>query len=464
MKRSEILFGLLKLPIDILMVTAGLLAAYRLRLANIDLIPRIQLLLGPPQLPDLPYYVAHFVVPVVALYIVILIALRLYALRITLSAWHEMGRIIIASFVWIALVISWFFLVQRQLFFSRILLLHSFVLITLLVMVGRTLILLIQRWCVTKGIGVRTVFSFGRQQLPEAVERTFARDRRFHYLGHTESIDALRHKESHINVDLVLHTDPNPGSEETVRLINHCRNYHIGYAFLPPVFADVPHQLVIDHLDMVPILRFQPTPLDGWGRVWKRLADVVLGILLFILISPVLLIISILILLIDGSPVFYVSRRVGQYGVAQVPLLKFRTMHPDADSRKAHLTSLSHRSDGPLFKIKDDPRVTRFGRVLRRLSIDELPQLLNVIIGHLSLVGPRPHLQEEVARYTEEQRRVFAVKPGITGLSQISGRSDLKFDQEAQLDLRYIEEWSPFLDLWILWRTVFVVLQGEGAD
>jgi lipopolysaccharide/colanic/teichoic acid biosynthesis glycosyltransferase len=135
-----------------------------------------------------------------------------------------------------------------------------------------------------------------------------------------------------------------------------------------------------------------------------------------------------------------------------------------ADHEKEYLQTQSHRTDGPLFKVKNDPRVTRVGKFLRRFSLDELPQLWNVLKGDLSLVGPRPHLPEEVARYTDFQRRVFAVKPGITGLAQISGRSDLKFEDEVRFDLQYIEEWSPWLDLFIFWRTVWVVLRGKGAD
>jgi lipopolysaccharide/colanic/teichoic acid biosynthesis glycosyltransferase len=139
-------------------------------------------------------------------------------------------------------------------------------------------------------------------------------------------------------------------------------------------------------------------------------------------------------------------------------------MIPDADRRKQDLERLNHRRDGPLFKIRNDPRVTKVGKILRRFSLDELPQLFNVLTGRMSLVGPRPHLPEEVARYSLEQRRVFAVKPGATGLSQISGRSDLPFDEEVSLDLKYIEEWSLLFDVWILWRTAFILFLKKGAD
>ena len=180
-------------------------------------------------------------------------------------------------------------------------------------------------------------------------------------------------------------------------------------------------------------------------------------------LSPLFLIIAILIKLDSKGPVFYKSRRIG-WKKQFLMVCKFRSMVENADELKEELEDQSHRTDGPLFKVKDDPRITRIGKFLRRYSIDEWPQLLNVLKGNMSLVGPRPHLPEEVNKYTDFQKRVFAVKPGITGLAQISGRSDLPFNEEVRLDLQYIEEWSPWLDVWILWRTVFVVLKGEGAD
>jgi lipopolysaccharide/colanic/teichoic acid biosynthesis glycosyltransferase len=190
----------------------------------------------------------------------------------------------------------------------------------------------------------------------------------------------------------------------------------------------------------------------------------VISLALIIILSPLLLLIALLIILDSGLPIFYVSRRTGEQGLKRIAVIKFRSMVKNADAQKEQLAALNHRQDGPLFKIKKDPRITRFGKVLRRWSLDELPQLFNVLAGQMSLVGPRPHLPEEVKRYSQEQMRVFAVRPGLTGYAQVSGRSDLTFEEEAHLDLQYIEEWSPLLDLWILWRTVFVVLKREGAD
>lgn len=464
MKYSEILFGVLRVPLDALAASAALLLAYRLREANVDLLPGMQIVTQPSNLPEFSYYVRTFVLPWVTTYVAILAALRLYNLRTTLGPWREMGRMVVASGLWLTLVIAWFFLVERQLFFSRALLLQATVLITVFAMAGRAVVVVVQRSFLRRGFGVRTVVSFGGRDLPAVMHEALRGDVRFRYLGHLSDVDGLKRFEHERNIDLVLHTDPLPTSEQTAQLIDYCRSRHVGYAFLPPVFTDSPHQLSMDRLGLVPLLRFEPTPLDGWGRVWKRLFDFLGGTALLVVLSPVLLVVAVLILLTSGWPVFYVSKRVGQHGNCLIPVLKFRTMVNDADARKEEFASLSHRGDGPLFKVQNDPRVTPIGRVLRRWSIDEFPQLFNVIAGHLALVGPRPHLPQEVSKYREDQRRVFAVRPGVTGLAQVSGRSNLKFEDEVRCDMQYIEEWSLPLDIWILWRTVFVVLWGKGAD
>ena len=464
MKRSEVSFGLLRIPVDALAVMAALLLAYRLREAQMDLIPGLQLLDPATTLPVLKIFLDSFVNPSIWIFLIIAALLGLYRLRSTRSAWSEVGSVIVAALLWLVVIMAWFFFVQKQLFYSRVLLFHSVFFIAVFSMLGRMSLVLLQRSFLRMGIGTRTVVSVGRSPIAGIAERTLKRDTRYRYVGHVTDLSALRRIPHFSALDLVIQTDPNPGSEETAELIDFCRSHHIGYAFLPPVFSDVPHQLRIERLGMLPMMRFQPTPLDGWGRVFKRLADLIASALLLVVLSPVFLLLSLCILLDSGWPVFYVSRRVGEHGRRRIATLKFRSMCCDADARKAELLPLSHRSDGPLFKVHGDPRVTRFGHFLRRWSLDELPQLLNVLVGQMSLVGPRPHLPEEVDRYSPFQRRVFAVRPGITGLAQISGRSGLKFEEEVALDLKYVEEWSPLLDLWVLWRTVFTVMKREGAD
>ena len=462
MKRSEILFGIARIPLDALAALAALLLAYRLREANIDLLPRLQLLSQQSTLPPIDYYISHFVIPGAIGFVCIAAVLRLYSLRTTLGPWKEIWRTLLAAVLWVALIMAWFFMVQRQLFFSRILLVQSTVLLGFFAILGRTAIILFQRRLLKSGIGVRTVVSCGSRGLPESVKKDVTHDIRYHFLGHTTNLEEIITTNRKTSIDLVLHTDANPESVTTTELIDYCRSHQVGYAYVPPVFADVPHQLSIGTIGLVPVLKFEPTPLDGWGRVCKRMIDFVLGLILFLGLFPFLVVIALVVLITSGWPIFYVSRRTGQYGRKMIPVLKFRSMCRDADQKKKELVDMSHRTDGPLFKIKNDPRVTPVGRFLRRYSIDELPQLLNVVMGQLSLVGPRPHLPSEVEKYALHHRRVFTVRPGVTGLAQISGRSNLPFEEEVTYDMRYIEDWSLALDLWILWRTIFVVLFGRG--
>lgn len=195
------------------------------------------------------------------------------------------------------------------------------------------------------------------------------------------------------------------------------------------------------------------------GRAAKRLLDVTLASVLLVLCAPLLALCALAIRLGDGGPALYVQERVGQHGV-RFRMLKLRTMIVGAEALQP---LLANEATGPLFKMRDDPRVTPVGRVLRRFSLDELPQLVNVLRGEMSLVGPRPPIPAEVERYEPWQLRRLTVPPGLTGLWQVSGRSDVPFDRGVALDLAYIDGWSLALDLWLLVRTVPVVLRGTGA-
>ena len=464
MKRIELLFGFLRVPADALAASCAMLLSFLLRERSIDLIPGVQLLEPPLSLPSLHSYIWTMVVPGTILFLGVAALLGLYAFRVTSGAWREVGVVCEASLLWLVLIIGWYFLVRKELFFSRIVLLQSIFFLTVFACFGRCVLTLMHRAMLRRGIGIRRVVSFGSLAPTDYLVHTLHTDVRYRYMGHVRTVAELHLRYGEEDVDLVLHTDPNPTNTETHTLIDECRSRHIDYAYLPHVFADAPHQLLVEHVGLMPIVRFRPTPLDGWGRIGKRMFDFLFGIALLLLLLPVFLVCILLVLLFSGWPIFYISWRVGEGAKKAIPVLKFRSMVTDADTQKKAIASMNERSDGPLFKVHNDPRVTSVGRFLRRWSLDELPQLCNVFLGQLSLVGPRPHLPEEVHRYTTYQRRVFAVKPGITGFAQISGRSDLSFEEEVRLDLQYIEEWSLLSDLWILWRTIFVVLGRKGAD
>jgi exopolysaccharide biosynthesis polyprenyl glycosylphosphotransferase len=199
----------------------------------------------------------------------------------------------------------------------------------------------------------------------------------------------------------------------------------------------------------------------GIRRIIKAAFDRTAAGLALLLLSPLFAAIIAVIRLADRGPGLFRQTRVGQDGRV-FTVYKFRTMVVDAEARKSHLASLNE-SDGVLFKMRRDPRITPVGAWLRRWSLDELPQLINVLIGDMSMVGPRPALPQEAALYGDHVRRRLAVKPGITGLWQVNGRSDLSWDESVRLDLRYVENWSFVLDLQILWKTASAVFTGSGA-
>ncbi|GAA1639268.1 sugar transferase [Catellatospora bangladeshensis] len=214
-------------------------------------------------------------------------------------------------------------------------------------------------------------------------------------------------------------------------------------------------------VDGLPMLHVEHPRLSGGSRVVKELMDRIGAALLLVVFAPLLLVTAMALRIDSAGPALFKQVRVGRDG-REFVIYKFRTMYVDAEARLAELKHLNEH-DGVLFKIRDDPRVTAMGRWMRRYSLDELPQLLNVLLGQMSLVGPRPPLPHEVAAYADDVRRRLAVKPGMTGLWQVSGRSDLPWEEAVRLDLRYVENWSMSMDLLILLRTLTAVARSSGA-
>ncbi|TDD77673.1 sugar transferase [Actinomadura rubrisoli] len=211
----------------------------------------------------------------------------------------------------------------------------------------------------------------------------------------------------------------------------------------------------------LPLLHVEHPELTGGRKMMKGLFDRAAALSGLVLLSPLLAVVAFLIKATSAGPVMFRQVRVGRGG-REFTVLKFRTMVQDAEARKSALLE-RNENDGVLFKIKEDPRITRVGRWLRRYSLDELPQLFNVVRGDMSLVGPRPPLPEEVAQYGGDVYRRLVVKPGLTGLWQVSGRSDLTWEESVRLDLRYVDNWSLALDLQIMWKTWSAVFRGAGA-
>jgi exopolysaccharide biosynthesis polyprenyl glycosylphosphotransferase len=277
-------------------------------------------------------------------------------------------------------------------------------------------------------------------------------------LGTLEHLPAVL--EDH-RVDEVVIADPDFPQQAAVELVDQCHQRGVRVRIAPSTMEILVHRAEFVPGQSVPLFELRPPVFEGVDFLLKRTFDVVGASLLLFFLSPVLLTIALAIKLSSRGTIFYASLRPG-IGGTPFSCWKFRTMYRDADQRQADLESINEAS-GPLFKIRDDPRMTPAGRILRGFSLDELPQLWNVVRGQMSLVGPRPLPLRDYERLEDWHKKRYLVLPGITGLWQISGRSELDFDDLVRLDFLYLERWSVFLDLSILVKTVPAVLSRRGA-
>jgi len=275
------------------------------------------------------------------------------------------------------------------------------------------------------------------------------------------TLDEIERVLAEHRLDEVIIADPEFPQQQAVELVDRCHQKGVRVRVAPSTMEILIHRAEFVPGQSVPLFELKPPVFDGIDFVVKRAFDLVLSALILIALSPVLLGIALAVFATSRGPVLYRSVRPGIGGLP-FACLKFRTMHRDADQRQADLESFNE-AKGALFKIRQDPRMTRVGRFLRTYSLDELPQLANVLRGEMSLVGPRPLPQRDFDRLEDWHRKRYLVLPGITGLWQVSGRSELDFDDLVRLDFLYLERWSPFLDLTILVQTVPALLTRRGA-
>jgi exopolysaccharide biosynthesis polyprenyl glycosylphosphotransferase len=291
------------------------------------------------------------------------------------------------------------------------------------------------------------------------IERSVRHARPDEVLGHVGDIlEVVRRK----NVASVMIAASAIDVRMTNPLVRQLLNAGI-HTELSPTLPDIAvERLTMRPLGRFPVMYLEPFHQSGWRSVAKRVFDLFGSLTGLLVLSLPLSLVAVLIKVDSKGPVFYRQRRVGKNG-RLFDVIKFRTMVPDAHARRHELTSMNE-ADGPLFKIRNDPRVTRMGRLLRKTSIDELPQLWNVLRGEMSVVGPRPALPDEAALWAPELRDRLRVQPGITGMWQVSGRSNTSFDEYSRLDLYYVDNWSLLADLSIVAKTIPMVLMQRGAS
>jgi exopolysaccharide biosynthesis polyprenyl glycosylphosphotransferase len=244
-------------------------------------------------------------------------------------------------------------------------------------------------------------------------------------------------------------------------IIDSCREFGVTFKLVPDLFEMRFNEVRIDALNGVPLIGVKDVALRGFNLLLKRVIDTVLALAMLVVAAVPMLLIALVVRLTSPGPVLFRQKRVGKGGAIFV-CYKFRSMYADAEERKAALMERSDR-DGPAFKLRDDPRRTPFGKFIRRTSLDELPQLFNILKGEMSLVGPRPPTPDEVELYDDWHLKRLDVTPGLTGLWQVSGRSDLSFEDMVKLDLYYAENWSPAMDVRIILKTIPTWVKGEGA-
>ena len=458
LKKSELILSVLLVPVDYLMLVVAGLTAYGLRTRIIaDFIP-VQFA------ARLPFEKYLLIVLVVASVFILMYAISgLYALRATRRFIEEFTRVAIASSAGLMAVIIYIFL-RAELFNSRFLVVVAWALGIFFVTFGRWLMRRIQRWLVIRhGMGAHQVLVIGDDEITEHVTGLMKSDPGLGYriikqLAHPD-LDEIKNILE--NIDEVILTNPNYPSDRIIELIELCHEHHLGFRFVPNLYQTLTKNYALDTFSGVPFVELRRTALDGWGRVFKRAIDIIGSIAILIILSPFFLIIIFLIKIDSAGSAIYRSMRVSRG--RRFIFYKFRSMQNGADELKPSLASLNERKDSPYFKMRRDPRVTRIGRFLRRYRLDELPQLWNVLKGDISLVGPRPHLPHEIAQYEKHHKRVLAIKAGITGLAQISGSSDLPFEEEVALDTLYIETWSLWLDTKILMLTLLKLVRDRSA-
>ena len=267
--------------------------------------------------------------------------------------------------------------------------------------------------------------------------------------------------QEHVVDEIIFLGSQRGNLEEFEGLVELCQDLGIRIRVATDFLLNITSEVSLEYLENLPMLTFSTVPEDTIGILAKRVVDVLVALVLLVVFSPFALITGAFIKLTSSGPMFYRQVRCGLYG-RKFELFKFRTMIDGAEDKLWEIKHLNEMG-GPVFKMRNDPRVTRLGRVLRKFSIDEIPQAWNVLKGEMSIVGPRAPLLEEVQHYTTKQRRRLSVKPGITCLWQVSGRNDIDFSRWMELDLEYIDTWSFWLDIRIMLRTIPAVFSARGA-
>lgn len=462
LKRSEIIFSLIQIPLDFILILLAGISAYILRFSGF-VSRRL------PVMFELPYADYSGFLSLIAGFCILFFALAgLYQLKVTRSLIYELFLVILSVTAGVVAVALWMFF-SAQPFESRLIIFFWWALAIILVSLGRIFLRRIQQTLmVTKGIGLHRVLLIGHPSRGLSSEFLMQLKKNpglgFEVVGEVSDIDipAVTKLVTSRAVDDIFLTDLVWREDQIVELVQFAHRMQLNFSFVPSLFTAF-------RTDLRPltsglaILEVKHTPLEAWGSIIKRMVDIVGALIGMVILGILFPFVALAIKSDTVGPVIIGLTRVREGG-KRFTLYKFRSMVNNAHELKfSQLKEKNERKDSPLFKMNNDPRITRVGRFLRRFRIDEFPNFINVLKGEMSLVGPRPHEPEEVARYKQHHLQVLSIRPGVTGLAQISGSSNLPFDREVEQDAYYIEHWSLLFDLYILLRTIAFVFVDKSA-
>jgi exopolysaccharide biosynthesis polyprenyl glycosylphosphotransferase len=397
----------------------------------------------------------------------------------------EWSKIAIGSFIGILLVIGWQFTSGEDIFPARLVAVYVLIGSFGLLIFERETLRLIRSIMFRFGKGVRRVLIIGTSDTTNDIALNLADTPRSGYeiiaiAGPKKNLPSHMHvhhyslveaalRDIEVNaINTIIQTDLYDSSDRNQRILSAAQIHHIEYSFIPGEAEFYSGKNSVDVFLGYPMITIYQTPLIGWGAIIKRIFDQIASSILIVVLSPILLTLYIIKKIVDPGPAFYISKRLSRFS-KPVGLIKFRSMDArygvqdgakdfrDMGREDLVIEYNKHR------KVKNDPRITKFGRFLRETSLDELPQLFNVFLGQLSLVGPRPILPQEVGLAHGRTSLLHSVKSGMTGLWQVSGRSELSFEERIELELFYAQNWTFWLDIKILFKTILVVLRKKGA-
>lgn len=397
----------------------------------------------------------------------------------------EWGKIAIGAFIGILLVIGWEYVSEKNIFPARLVAAYAFGISFLLIVFEREILRLSRGILFRFGRGIQRVLIVGNSSATSDIANNLSHTSKSGYkivaiagpasivpkdlhVVHFASVESALKKLDELKITTIIQTDLYESDEKNQRVLGVAQTNHISYNFIPGDPEFYAGKNTVDVFLGYPMISVSQTPLIGWGAIAKAIFDRIVACIFIILLSPLFAILIILQKIFNPGPIFYVSKRLSQFS-KPVKLIKFRSMNAKYGKKDAAEEFLELGRDDLAaeykanHKVANDPRITKFGQFLRVTSLDELPQLFNVMSGELSLVGPRPILPQEAKFSRSRTALLHSVKSGVTGLWQVSGRSNLSFDERIELELFYAQNWSFWLDIKILFKTIGVVLRKRGA-